>query len=212
MMSKYKCVIFDCDGVLVDSETISNAVFVDMANELGANIDLKYALKYFKGSFFQECVDHVSKLIDSEIPQSFEKEYRQRSFDAFKANIKPIEGVLEVLQNIELPFCVASSGPENKIKLNLELTGLLPYFGDNIFSAYAIQKWKPDPGVFLLAAETMGYKPNACVVIEDSLSGIKAAVNGGFDVFGFTAHDINNELEALATKTFDNMSDLLEMI
>lgn len=211
-MSKYKCVIFDCDGVLVDSETISNAVFVDMANELGANIDLHYAIKHFKGSFLKDCVNHVSKLINSEIPQSFEDEYRKRSFDAFKANIKPIQGVLRVLQNIKLPFCVASSGPENKIRLNLELTGLLPYFENNIFSSYTIQKWKPDPEIFLLAAKTMGYKPNECVVIEDSLSGIKAAVNGGFDVFGFTAHDLDNELHALATKTFGSMNDLLEMI
>lgn len=211
-MSKYKCVIFDCDGVLVDSETIGNQVFVDMANELGADIDLDYAMKHFKGSFLKECIKHISKLIDLEIPQTFEQEYRKRSFDAFKANIKPIQGILEVLQNIKLPFCVASSGPESKIKLNLELTGLLPFFKNNIFSSYAIQKWKPDPGVFLLAAETMGYKPSECIIIEDSLSGVKAAINGGFDVFGYIAHDLDNELEVLATKTFGSMNDLLEMI
>ncbi|MCF7567717.1 HAD-IA family hydrolase [Sabulilitoribacter arenilitoris] len=211
-MSKYKCVIFDCDGVLVDSETIGNQVFVDMANELGANIDLQYATKHFKGGFLQNSIEHISKLIDSEIPQSFEEEYRKRSFDAFKSNIKPIQGILEVLQNIKRPFCVASSGPESKIKLNLELTGLLPYFENNIFSSYTIQKWKPDPGIFLLAAETMGYKPSECIIIEDSLSGVKAAINGGFDVFGFTMHDYDNELKTLATKTFDNMNDLLKMI
>ena len=211
-MSKYKCVIFDCDGVLVDSETIGNKVFVDMANALGANIDLQYAIKHFKGGFLQDSIDHVSKLIDSEIPNSFIQDYRKRSFNAFKTNIKPIQGILEVLQNIKHPFCVASSGPENKIKLNLELTGLLPYFKDNIFSSYTIKKWKPDPGVFLLAAETMGYKPSDCVVIEDSLSGVKAAINGGFDVFGFTAHDYDFELEKAATKTFDNMNELLNLI
>jgi len=160
----------------------------------------------------QDSIDHVSKLIDSEIPNSFIQDYRKRSFNAFKTNIKPIQGILEVLQNIKHPFCVASSGPENKIKLNLELTGLLPYFKDNIFSSYTIKKWKPDPGVFLLAAETMGYKPSDCVVIEDSLSGVKAAINGGFDVFGFTAHDYDFELEKAATKTFDNMNELLNLI
>lgn len=211
-MSKYKCVIFDCDGVLVDSETIGNQVFVDMANELGANIDLRYATKHFKGGFLQKSIDHVSKLIDSEISKSFEEEYRKRSFDAFKKDIKPIPGILDVLQNMELPFCVASSGPESKIKHNLGLTGLLPFFKENIFSSYMIQKWKPDPDIFLFAAKTMGYKPSDCVVIEDSLSGVKAAINGGFDVFGFTLHDYDNELKQLATKTFNNMKGLLEMI
>ncbi len=211
-MKKYKCVIFDCDGVLVDSEVIGNQVFADMANELGAQIDLEYALKHFKGSFLNECKAHISKLIGSDLPDTFEDEYRKRSFEAFKTNITPIEGVSDVLNKLTIPFCVASSGPESKIKLNLKLTGLLPYFKNNIFSCYTIQKWKPDPSVFLWAAETMGFKPNECVVIEDSLSGVRAAKQGGFDVLGFTAHDYNNELEAEATKTFNTMSSLLNMI
>lgn len=211
-MSKYKCVIFDCDGVLVDSETIGNMVFVDMANELGAQINLEYALRHFKGSFFKDCKDHISGLIDSEVPEAFEKDYRKRSFEAFKTGIKPIEGITELLDNLLMPFCVASSGPEDKIRLNLGLTGLLPFFGNNIFSCYAIKKWKPDPAVFLWAAETMGFKPSECIVVEDSLSGVRAAKSGGLDVFGFTAHDYNNELESEATKTFGSMQELLEMI
>ena len=114
--------------------------------------------------------------------------------------------------NLNIPFCVASSGPEDKIRLNLQLSGLLPYFENKIFSCYAIQKWKPDPAVFLWAAETMGFKPSECLVVEDSLSGVKAANAGGFDVFGFTAHDYNNELKNEATRTFDSMDMLIEMI
>ena len=126
--------------------------------------------------------------------------------------MQPVKGIKEVLINLELPFCVASSGPENKIRLNLELSGLLPYFENKIFSCYTIEKWKPDPAVFLWAAETMGFAPEECLIIEDSLSGVYAAKNGGFDVFGFTAHDYNNELEAHATKTFNSMSSLLKII
>lgn len=211
-MSKYKCVIFDCDGVLVDSETIGNKVFVDMANELGAQINLEYALKHFKGSFFKNCKDHISRLIGSEVPSTFESDYRERSFKAFKTGIKSIDGIENLLNDLFVPYCVASSGPENKIRLNLELTGLLPYFENNIFSCYTIQKWKPDPAIFLWASETMGFKPHECVIIEDSLSGVYAAKQGGFDVFAYTEHDVNNELEQEATKTFNTMSQLLQML
>lgn len=211
-MPKYKCIIFDCDGVLVDSEPIGNQVLVDMANSLGAQIDLDYAMKHFKGSFFADCEQKISKLINSPIPTTFESDYRKKSFEAFRLGIKPIEGVKNVLDNLTIPYCVASSGPENKICLNLELTGLMPYFDNKIFSCFSIQKWKPDPGVFLWAAETMGFKPEECLVIEDSLSGVNAAKNGGFDVFGFSAHDYNNELESVAPKTFNDMSELLNMI
>ena len=211
-MSKYKCVIFDCDGVLVDSEPIGNKVMVEMANELGAHINLDYAYKYFKGNSLNKCVTQISELIDIDIPSNFESEYRSRSFEKFKNEIQPIEGVLEVVKNLKIPFCVASSGPVNKIRLNLELTGLLPHFESKIFSCYTNQKWKPDPAVFLWAAETMGFRVSECVVIEDSPIGVNAAISGGFDVFGFTAHDYRDELRENATKTFDNMLKLSELL
>ena len=212
MMSKYKCIIFDCDGVLVDSEPIASQIMVDMANELGANIDLDYALRTFKGTSIHRCQEHIAELANRELPSDFMPRFRERSFESFKKNIQTVEGITEVVKNLKLPFCVASSGPENKIRLNLQLTGLLPYFEGHIFSSFTIEKWKPDPGVFLWAAETMGFKPHECLVIEDSLSGVQAAENGGFDVFGFTAHDYNNELEGVATLTFNKMSDLPKLI
>ena len=211
-MNKYKCVIFDCDGVLVDSEPIGNQILVDLANDLGAGIDLNFAMKHFKGSHFKECVAIISKLVKQPIPDTFETEYRRRSLEEFGKSLKPIDGVTQVIEQLKLPYCVASSGPENKMRLNLEVTGLLPYFDGNIFSCYTIQKWKPDPSIFLLAAKTMGFEPNECVVIEDSLLGVQGAINGGFDVFGFTAHDYNNEIQDLATQTFGNMEQLLKML
>lgn len=211
-MAKYKCVIFDCDGVLVDSEPIGNQVLVDMANELGANIDLDYAYKHFKGEKMQSCVDKISVLIKQPISEDFTTKYRQKSFKAFKKHIKPVEGVTELIQSLKIPYCVASSGPENKIRLNLELTELLPYFENNIFSCYAIKKWKPSPEVFIWAAETLGFKPKDCVVIEDSLTGVRAAKNGGFDVIGYTEYDYNNELKSETTYTFDNMKAIKEIL
>lgn len=211
-MSRYKCVIFDCDGVLVDSEPISNQILVDMANDLGADIDLAFAMKHFKGSHFKECVAIVSKLVNKPIPETFEADYRRRSLEAFEKHLKPIEGVTQVIQQLHLPFCVASSGMESKMRFNLNLVGLLPYFENKLFSCYTIQKFKPEPDVFLWAARTMGFQPHECVVIEDSVLGVQGALKGGFDVFGFTAHDTNKELEGLCTKTFDDMSLLLKML
>lgn len=211
-MSNYKCVIFDCDGVLVDSEAIGNQVIVDLANQLGANINLEYALQHFKGNSLDNCKLQIEQIIGEPLPNDFESEYRKQSFEKFKRDIKPIEGIKDVLQELKIPFCVASSGPESKIKLNLSVTGLLPFFTDRIFSCYTIQKWKPNPAVFLWAAETMGFHPKDCLIIEDSSIGVKAALDGGFDVFGYTAHDFKNELQKNATKTFDNMLLLPELM
>ncbi len=211
-MKKYKCIIFDCDGVLVDSEAIGNQVLVDLANELGAKIDLDYALKNFKGGSLENCVAQINALTPNDLPADFEDRYRKQSFINFRKYIKPIDGVVNVVKNLNVPFCVASSGPESKIKLNLELTGLLPYFKYNIFSCYTIKKWKPDPAVFLWAAKTMRFEPKDYVVVEDSLTGVKAAKAGGFDVFGYTAHDLNNELEGVADLIFKDMISLNHVI
>lgn len=211
-MSKFKCIIFDCDGVLVDSEPIGNQVMVDMANSLGASIDLDYAYKHFKGGSLNSGMQKIKNLIGKALPKDFEVQYRKKSFERFKKDIKPIDGVLEVIKNLSIPCCVASSGPEHKIRLNLELTGLLTYFEDNIFSCYAIEKWKPDPAVFIWAAKTMGFQPHECLVIEDSPTGVKAAKSGGFTVYGFTAHDYNNDLESEADSVFDSMKMLKDLI
>lgn len=211
-MSKYKCVIFDCDGVLVDSEVIGNTVLVEMANEHGANVNLDYALKHFKGNSFRNCVAQIEDLINNKLPEDFEKEFRKRSSVAFKKHIKPVEGITEVVKNLKIPFCVASSGPESKIRLNLELTGLLPYFENNIFSCFTLGKWKPEPDVFLWAAKTLDFQPKECLVVEDSMQGVKAALNGGFDVVGYTAHDYRNVLKSKATFTIKHMNELKDLL
>lgn len=211
-MSKYKCIIFDCDGVLIDSESIAIGVLVDMANDLGADMDKHESLIDLKGKSLNLCMQLISERINKDLPLNFESDYRINTFEAFRKEIQPINGIKEVLENLEIPFCVASSGPENKIRLNLEVTGLLPFFEGNIFSCYAIQKWKPEPDVYLWAAKTMGFEPSECLVIEDSLSGVKGARRGGFDVFGYTEHDYKNELESVVTKTFKSMSQLKDII
>lgn len=211
-MSKYKCIIFDCDGVLVDSEPIGNQVLVDMANALGANIDLAYAYEHFKGNSMQYCADMIAELIPQKLPENFIADYRKESFDAFKKSIKPVNGILQVIKGLEIDFCVASSGPENKIRLNLELTGLLDYFENKIFSCYHIEKCKPDPAVFNWAAETMGYDPSDCLVVEDSPIGVTAAKAGGFSVAGYLEHDYRNELGDIVDYRLWTMNDLTVLL
>jgi HAD superfamily hydrolase (TIGR01509 family) len=211
-MSKYKCVIFDCDGVLVDSEALSNGVLVELGNHYGAKLDLSSAIKMFKGCSMNACIEKIETLINKPLPEDFESQYRALSMEAFKKHIKPIEGIKEVLDQLDLPFCVASSALEAKMRLNLELTGLLDKFEGRLFSCYTIQKWKPDPAIFLWAAESMGFKPEECLVVEDSYSGVTAAKAGGFDVFGYTADDIHHQLKGYATLEFDNMNQLISLI
>ena len=211
-MSYYKCVIFDCDGVLVDSEPIGNQVLVDMANTLGANIDLDYAYKYFKGNSMQSCAHMIADLIPGPLPRDFIQDYRKQSFEAFRKYIKPVNGIREVINNLEINYCVASSGPENKIRLNLELTGLLRYFENKIFSCYSIEKWKPDPAIFIWAAESMGFEPQECLVVEDSPIGVAAAKAGGFDVAGYLEHDYRKELSELVDYKLQSMKDLTSLL
>ncbi len=211
-MKIYKCVIFDCDGVLVDSEALSNQVMVDMANEYGANIDLSYAMKNFKGGFLKDCINQIENIILRSLPKNFETDYRVRSFKVFAENLKPIIGIEKVLNQLSIPFCVASSGPANKIRSNLTLTGLINFFEGKIFSCYDIDKWKPDPAIFLHVASTMGFEPKECLVIEDSIKGVIAAKNGGFDVFGFAADNEDKNFEKEATKLFYHMDELIPML
>lgn len=130
----------------------------------------------------------------------------------FNAELKAIDGIYDLVSSLELPFCVASSGPQNKIAMNLKLTNLYSYFEGNIFSCFDIAKWKPDPAVFLHAAKTMGFKPSECVVIEDSVHGVRAGVSGGFDVLGFANSKNEDSLKKAGAKLFYNMSELLELL
>lgn len=205
---KYKCVIFDCDGVLVDSEAISAKVFVKMISELGFSIDKNVVLEQITGTSMQENLKFFSGYIGSELPAHFEKEFRKRSFEAFKTNLKPIKGVHNLLNKIKIPAGVASSGPCEKIKLNLSTTNLLGFFGDNIFSSYDIGSWKPEPDIYLYAAKKMGFKPENCAVIEDSVPGITAAKSGGFDVFGFVNYGKESKIEKLGASVFHQMEEL----
>ncbi|MDW8850839.1 HAD family hydrolase [Flavobacterium sp. MMLR14_040] len=208
-----KCIIFDCDGVLVDTEKIGNGILLAMAAEHGFEMKLEDAYRDFNGRNLKECFQHIETAIDKKLPESFENEYRTKSFEAFRTQVKPMEGVVEFIEKLKIPYCVASSGPVDKIRLNLEVAGLLDKFENRIFSSYQINSWKPEPGIFLHAAKEMGFDVKDCIVVEDSKAGVKAGKSGGFKVYGF-ANGYNNEdlanEGAILFNSYEELENLLK--
>ncbi|SHE73286.1 haloacid dehalogenase superfamily, subfamily IA, variant 3 with third motif having DD or ED/haloacid dehalogenase superfamily, subfamily IA, variant 1 with third motif having Dx(3-4)D or Dx(3-4)E [Mariniphaga anaerophila] len=209
---KYNCVIFDNDGVLIDSEIISNKVMVEMAKDLGVLIDLDYAMEHFSGESLKSIMEYIEKQGRCNLPEDFERHFRQKTYKAFETDLAPVKGVKEILERLTVPFCVASSGPREKIELSLTATRLIGFFSGRIFSSYDIGSWKPDPEIFLYAAREMGFKPHECVVIEDSIAGVKAAKNGGFNVFAFAKENNRREFEKLEATTFFSMEKLAMLL
>ncbi|KDN54397.1 HAD family hydrolase [Flavobacterium seoulense] len=205
---KYKCIIFDCDGVLVDSEAISIGTLVRMAESHGANIDENYAHQLFLGKSLEFCFDYIAELAKKKLPDNFEIDFRDRTFEAFQKELQPTKGIHELLAKIKVPVGVASNGPADKIRLNLTTAKLIDRFDGNIFSAYDIKSWKPNPELYLHAAKTMGFQVEDCVVIEDSPAGVQAALSGGFDVFGFTNEANFQILQQMNIPLFDDMANL----
>lgn len=209
---KYKCIIFDCDGILVDSEAISSQVFIEMAETLGVKIDLEFAIENFSGVSIKNTLEYIATKAAKELSDDFEKEFRRRTFELFKTDLKPVKGVSELLDKITVPYCVASSGPLEKLQLSLTVTNMIGKFGNRIYSSYDIGSWKPNPEIFLHAAKEMGFKANECAVIEDSIAGIKAATAGGFDVFAFANNRNKNTMKDLGATVFFNMKELSQLL
>jgi HAD superfamily hydrolase (TIGR01509 family) len=184
-----EAVIFDCDGTLVDSERLANAALAECVAPFGLRMTAEQAMQAYVGGKMADCVADLECRLGQKLPDTFIPEVRRRTAEAFRMHLKPVEGALDVLQKLQLPFCVASSGPMEKIELSLALTGLARFFtGDRIFSAYDIGSWKPDPGLFLHAAKAMDVAPERCAVVEDSLRGVEAGTNAGMRTFWFQPH------------------------
>jgi HAD superfamily hydrolase (TIGR01509 family) len=164
---------------------VCDEVLVEMAAEHGLAIALPEAIDRFRGRKLAECVAEIEQSLRRPLPQDFVTQFRSRTSDAFRLRLQPVDGVVELLRSLRQRFCVASSGPREKIELSLSLTGLLPFFQNAIFSSYDVGTWKPDPGIFLHAARAMGVEPVDCAVVEDSLPGIQGGLAAGMQVFAF---------------------------
>ncbi|MFJ5380691.1 HAD family hydrolase [Cupriavidus sp. CER94] len=220
--ARFDCVIFDCDGVLVDSEPIVHRVLNRVLNELGIEITLEESMKWFLGRAVRDELGNIEARLGKPLPRNFLSEWFVRR-DA--ALIEELEAVPHIRQTIEaikasgLPVCVASGADRIKVKLQLTHTDLLGLFVDphdqreHIFSATEVEHSKPAPDVYLLAARTMGVEPSRCAVVEDSPTGATAGVAAGMTVFGYAARTDADELRAAGVKTiFTDMRDLPELI
>jgi len=181
----HSLIIFDCDGVLVDSERLSNQVFCKILNGYGLDLNLEDMFNIFVGNSMGQCINIITDMLGHSPPENFETTYRTQVAKAFKTDLKAVSGVEDILLHINKPYCIASSGPHEKMQITLGVTGLSQYFTNNIFSTYDVKNAKPHPDVYLHAAKTMGFKPKECLVIEDSTLGIQAGKAAGMQVIAY---------------------------
>ncbi len=216
--SEKRLVIFDCDGVLVDSEPISVSVLVKAMNDLNVPITEEEVYGRFLGRSLATVIDTMKTEYDVHPGEAFLEQIRTDLYARFRTELKPIGGVGATIDALDIPCCVASSSQIERIRLSLTVTGLIDKL-PHIFSASMVKNGKPAPDLFLHAAHEMQAAPAECVVIEDSPAGIEAAKAAGMTVFAFTGGSHANfagyraELERLSPDaTFDVMPELIHLV
>lgn len=212
---RYDLVIFDNDGVLVDSEPISNRLLAAYLTEIGHPTSYEDSIRDYMGSAMHRIHDLVQERTGQRLPAEFDDTFHRRVFAAFEQELEPMAGAAEVLAKLAadgVPFCVASSGSHERIRVGHRKTGLDRWFEDaRIFSSQDVGKGKPAPDLFLHAARRMRVAPERCVVVEDSPLGVRAAVAAGMDVYGFTAMTPAEKL-AEATQLFGELRELPDLL
>lgn len=210
-------VIFDCDGVLIDSEIISARMLVAELAPLGVKIDLDFVARNFLGRSYPVVMAQIRRDFGLDLPADFEERYRARLLDAFGRELKIMPHVREVLENLATPYCVATSSSPNRAARSLGLVGLAELVGPRLFTASMVPNGKPAPDLFLHAAAAMGARPGACLVIEDSLTGLAAARRAGMEAWRFTgaSHLAGRELsepeEARPKLRFASFADFFQI-
>lgn len=212
MAAPIQLIIFDCDGVLVDSEPISCRIVAEELQKLGLDISIEEAKNRFAGTSLDTIRQYFKDQVGKPVPDNFEEIYRERSHAAFEAELQAVPGIESALKALRLPRCVGSNGPGFKVEANLKITGLRKYFGDELFSAYDIQRWKPDPELYLHAAKTMNFSPENCLVVEDSLAGVQAAIAAGMRVVAYAGAGGSERLKKTGATVFTDMSTLPQLV
>ncbi|MFG2882010.1 HAD family hydrolase [Streptomyces sp. NPDC048297] len=212
---RYDLILFDNDGVLVDSEPISNRLLAGYLTELGHPTTYEDSIRDYMGAAMHRVHDLVLERTGQRLPDDFDDVFHARVFAAFERELKPVAGVGDVLEKLTaegVPYCVASSGSHQRIRVGHRATGLDRWFTeDRIFSSQDVGRGKPAPDLFLYAAERMGVAPERCAVVEDSPLGVRAAVAAGMDVYGFTAMTPAERL-AGAGQLFSSMGELADLL
>ena len=213
MSTSISLVIFDCDGVLVDTERIAVKIDVVVLGRLGWPLTEAEVIDRFMGRTDEEMTREIEAHLGRRLPRDWEEPFRHLYRDAFAAELAPVPGIVDALDAIALPTCVASSGTHEKIRFTLGLTGLYERFAGRIFSASEVARGKPAPDLFLLAASRMAVSPAACAVVEDSRYGVEAARAAGMRAFGYAGGlALRRSLEGPHTVVFDDMRELPRLL
>lgn len=202
-------IIFDCDGVLVDSEVISIAVDEIVLADLGWRIDTDEIIDRFVGRSHDHFLAVVEEHIGYKLPDDWEDSYQRLYREAMRRDLRSVPGIIDALDVITVPSCVASNGSHEKMQFTLGLTGLLTRFDGRIFSASEVALGKPAPDLFLHVSSTLGYKPSDCVVVEDSVAGVQAALAADMNVIAYAGGVTSrSQLEVFDVSVIDHMSEL----
>ena len=204
-------VIFDNDGVVVDSELLANRVLADLLTEAGHPTSIEDSIRDYLGGTVAGVHGIIKERSGRDLPERFDGDYHARLYTAFDRDLRPVPGIDGVLDALDTPFCLASSGTRDRIRRSLTVTGLLERFEGRIFSAEDVAHGKPAPDLFLHVASTLAVDPARCVVVEDSPHGVTAARAAGMTVVGFAALTPADKLAA-ATATFSSMDQLLPLL
>ena len=204
----YELVIFDCDGVLVDSEPLSNRILAERLTAIGLPTTVEESMRDFMGRSWATCAALIEQRLGRPLPEDFADGYHDELYEALRRELQPVAGVQAALDAIGVPACVASSGAPEKIRTSLGATGLLERFEGRIFSATEVEHGKPAPDLFLHVAARMGVEPTACVVVEDAPAGAAAGRRAGMDVLGYAGLTAPELLAAEGATVFRSMAEL----
>ncbi len=211
-MHDLQLVIFDCDGVLVDSEVISNDVLARALTEQGLPTTLAQARRDYQGLLLAEIDSQAQAKLGRPLAKDWLERYERDRAAVFRRELRAVPGVAEAVRRIKaagVAVCVASQGKLEKTRLSLKLTKLDPLFpNEALFSAYSVPRGKPHPDLFLHAAQAMAAKPARCAVVEDTPSGVTAAVAAGMRAFGYAADSDATALRQAGAEVFEAMEEL----
>ena len=205
-----KLVIFDCDGVLVDSEPIAARLTAEAVSELGWEMSAELAKAEFLGDTFKNIIRRVEEKLGQPVPADWPARSQKNLLAALARELTPVRGVRAAIDELVaagITLAVASQGTHDKMQLTLGVTGLLPFFQGRIFSASQVTHPKPAPDLFLLAAGTLGFAAHESVVIEDSTRGVKAALAAGMRVLGYTASVGREAMVAAGAEPIDDLTE-----
>lgn len=203
-----RAVIFDCDGVLVDTELVSNSVLAGLLTDAGLPTTLELCLRDYRGRSVASVMELAERRHGAPLPAGLAERYYAATEARFAAQLQPIPGVAAALDEIDLPMCVASSGPHHKMAVTLRATGLWDRFAGRIFSATEVTHGKPAPDLFLHAARQMAFDPASTAVVEDSVPGVQAARAAGMRALAFAADADAEALAVAGGEVFDDMAQL----